>query len=86
MVVHVGKIRLSLISKKIVKSFVSHENNFGLYLRPMECHGRCSICEGMVTFSFYNDNSGCIMENSIKKVDGERPNKVCGSSCGESQL
>lgn len=26
----------------------------------------------MIIFLFYNDNSGCFVENGIKKVDGER--------------
>lgn len=33
-----GKLAEGLVSHEIVESFVSYENDFGLYLRPMESH------------------------------------------------
>lgn len=31
--------------------------------------------DGMIIFLVYNDNSGCLVENDIKRVDGERETK-----------
>lgn len=31
--------------------------------------------DGMIIFLVYNDNSGCFVENDIKRVDGERETK-----------
>lgn len=42
--------------------------------------------DGMIIFLFYNDNSGCFVENGIKRVDGEKQNTVYGRSWGENQL
>lgn len=40
----------------------------------------------MIIFLFYNDNSGCFVENGIKRVDGEKENMVCGRNWGKNQL
>lgn len=42
--------------------------------------------DGNITLLLCNDDSGCFVEDGVKRVDGERPSKGCGSSWGKSRL
>lgn len=59
-----------------------HGSHFGLYRRPEEVPENIQSVKGTVTFLCHNSNSGYIVGNGIKRVDGERPDKVCGGSWG----